>query len=156
MTTGLRIAPLALHPEVLPLLETWFESEWPAYYGAAGRGSAQRDLQAYANPVSLPYGVVAFRDGSVCGVAALKADSIATYAHLSPWAGAGLVRRDLRRQGIGQQLVLALERQAKAMGFSRIYCGTSTADGLLRRAGWRLLEHVEHDGELLGIYDKAL
>ena len=156
MITGLHIEPLALHPEVLPLLQEWFESEWPDYYGSAGRGSAQKDLQAYANLAGLPFGVVAFREGLVCGVAALKADSIATHAHLSPWAAAGLVCRELRGQGIGEQLVRALEGHAKAMGFSRVYCGTNTADSLLRRAGWRLLEHVEHDGEVLGVYEKAL
>lgn len=156
MTTGLRIEPLALHPEVLPVLRAWFESEWPSYYGAAGRGSAQRDLEAYASGAGLPFGVVAFRDNSVCGVAALKADSILSHAHLSPWAAAGVVRRDLRGRGVGHQLVLALEREARAMGFSRIYCGTSTAERLLQRAGWRLLERVVQDGEDLGLYEKAL
>ena len=100
--------------------------------------------------------MVAFRDASLCGVAALKAESIASHAHLWPWAAAGLVRRDLRGQGIGEQLVLALERHAETMGFDRIYCGTSTAERLLRRIGWRLLERVEHEGDLLGIYEKAL
>lgn len=156
MTTGLRIDALASHPEVLPVLQGWFELEWPSYYEAGDRGRAQRDLQAYANLDGLPYGVVAFRDGIVCGVAALKADSIASHAHLSPWAAAGVVRRDLRGQGIGAQLVLALERRAKDMGFNRIYCGTSTAEQLLQRIGWRLLERVRHDGDLLGIYEKAL
>lgn len=156
VSTDLYIEPLALHREVLPILRAWFESEWPTYYGVGGRGNAQRDLEAYANQSGLPFGVVAFRDGSVCGVAVLKAESIATHAHLSPWAAGGVVRRDLRGQGIGEQLVLALEREAKAMGFRRIYCGTKTAESLLRRAGWQLLERVDHDGEVLGIYEKAL
>ena len=153
---ALRIEPLASHPEVLPVLQAWFAWEWPAYYGAAGRGNARRDLHAYANPAGLPFGVVAFREGAVCGVAALKAASIATHAHLSPWAAAGVVRRDLRGRGIGEQLLLALQRQAAAMGFGNIYCGTSTAEGLLQRTGWRLLERVNQEGELLGIYVKAL
>lgn len=156
MTTALRIEPLASHREVLPVLREWFESEWPTYYGAGGRGDARQDLDAYANQRGLPFGLVAFRDGSVCGVAVLKADSISTHAHLSPWAAGGLVRRDLRGQGIGEQLVLALEREARVMGFSRIYCGTSTAESLLQRAGWRLLERINHEGEVLGIYEKAL
>ena len=156
MTGHLHVEPLALHPEVLPTLQAWFEAEWPAYYGAGGRASARRDLEAYARLSGLPFGVVAFHDTAVCGVAALKEESIASHAHLSPWAAAGLVCRDLRGQGIGTQLVRALERQAKAMGFSRIYCGTATAENLLQRAGWRLLEHVDHEGEVLGIYEKTL
>ena len=89
-------------------------------------------------------------------MAALKPDSICTHTHLSPWAAAGFVRPDLRGRGIGGQLVRALERQAKAMGFGQIYCGTSAAESLLQRSGWHLLERVTHEGEILGIYAKAL
>jgi hypothetical protein len=42
------------------------------------------------------------------------------------------------------------------MGFNRIYCGTSTSENLLQRCGWQLLERLIHDGENLGIYEKAL
>jgi GNAT superfamily N-acetyltransferase len=154
--TGLSIEPLASHPEVLSELQALFEAEWPSYYGVGGPGNAQRDLRAYSNSAGLPFGVVAFIDGSVSGAAVLKADSIASHAHLSPWAAGGLVRRDLRGQGIGHQLVLALEKRAKTMGFDRIYCGTSTAERLLQRSGWQLLERIVHEGEPLGIYEKAL
>ena len=154
--TALRIEPLASHPEVLSELQAWFEEEWPSYYGAGGPGNAHADLRAYSNSVGLPFGVVAFVDGSLCGSAVLKADSIATLAHLSPWAAAGLVRRDLRGRGIGQQLVSALEERAKVMGFDQIYCATGTAGRLLQRSGWRLSERFIHEGEALGIYEKAL
>lgn len=156
MITNLHVEPLAWHPEALPELQAWFEAEWSSYYGADGPGNAQRDLQAYANSNGLPFGVVALMEGSVCGVAALKVDSIASHRRLSPWAAAGLVRPDLRGRGIGQHLLLALEKQAKALGFNRLHCGTSTAEGLLQRCGWQLLEHTIHEGESLGIYEKAL
>jgi hypothetical protein len=42
------------------------------------------------------------------------------------------------------------------MGFNRIYCGTSTTERLLQRCGWQLLERIVHEGEGLGIYEKAL
>lgn len=156
MITGLRIAPRASHPEVLSELGAWFEEEWPSYYGAGGPGDAHADLRAYSNSVGLPFGVVAFVNGSLCGAAVLKADSIASHTHLSPWAAGGLVRRDLRGRGIGQQLVFALEERAKTMGFDRIYCATGTAEGLLKRSGWSLSERIIHEGEALGVYEKAL
>ena len=156
MGSDVCIEPLASHPEVLPVLQAWFEAEWPSYYGANGRGNARRDLDRYSKHAGLPFGLVAFHEGSVCGVAALKPDSICTHTHLSPWAAAGFVRPDLRGRGIGGQLVRALERQAKAMGFGQIYCGTSAAESLLQRSGWHLLERVTHEGEILGIYAKAL
>ncbi|HEX9215666.1 MAG TPA: hypothetical protein VF864_01685 [Gemmatimonadales bacterium] len=55
------IKRLAEQRQVLPTLESWFESEWPAYYGVRGRGSAKHELLAYANSGSVPFGLVAFQ-----------------------------------------------------------------------------------------------
>ncbi len=156
MGHALSIEPLAAHPEVLALLREWFATEWSDYYGKGGPGDADRDLRDFANEGSLPVGVVAFRGGTLCGFAALKADSVASHRHLTPWAAAGLVKPSERGQGIGSQLVVALEQEARKLGFRRIYCGTSTAESLLRRCGWQLLENIVHDGQPLAIYCKAL
>ncbi|WP_395645271.1 GNAT family N-acetyltransferase [Terricaulis sp.] len=154
--TGISIEPLASRLNTLQTLSEWFELEWPAYYGAGGPGDARRDLETYANQGNLPTGVVALHAGAVCGVAVLKADSIASHRHLSPWAAAGLVKTSMRGQGVGRLLLAALEDEARKLGFDHIYCGTSTAENLLRRCGWRLLERIDHEGEPLGIYAKAL
>jgi hypothetical protein len=53
-------------------------------------------------------------------------------------------------------LVTALEEEARALGYRRIYCGTSTARSLLERCGWELLEEISHEGEALGVYSKAI
>jgi GNAT superfamily N-acetyltransferase len=155
MSNTLTIEPLAHHPEALAELAELFETQWPEWY-RSGRGNALQDLQAYANLGTLPVGVVALRDGAVCGVAALKAESIPSHQHLSPWAAAGLVKAALRGQGIGLELLRALEQQARALQFPRIYCGTSTAGSLLERAGWQVLERITHEGKALVIYEKAL
>ena len=156
MAHGIRIELLSRHPEVLSTLERWFEIEWPSWYGEGGRGNAAADLRSYASPEGLPRAVVAFADGKVCGVAALKPDSIASHAHLTPWAAAGLVEPSRRRAGIGARLLSALEGEARALGYARIYCGTSTARSLLERCGWELLEEISHEGEALGVYSKTL
>jgi len=153
---GVTVEPLARHPQAIAELCGWFEAEWPDWYGPAGRGSAAADLHAYANTGGLPCGVVAWHAGHVCGVAALKAKSIASHAHLSPWAAAGWVHPDLRGRGIGGLLLGALEHEARRLGFPGIHCGTSTAQNLLRRCGWQLMERVTHEGQDLGVYRKAL
>ncbi len=156
MTGALVIEPLAAHRDVLPVLAQWFEREWPAYYGAGGRGNARDDLESFASEDRLPVGVVAFRDGALCGVAALKATSVASHAHLSPWAAAGLVEPSRRGRGVGTALLAALENVARRFGFPFVYCGTSSAESLLKRRDWELLERVRHEGQDLGIYRKAL
>ena len=156
MVSMLTIDLLAAHPESLSVLSEWFEAEWPDYYGAGGQGKALQDLQLYSNEGCLPVGIVAWRDRQLCGVAALKASSIESHKHLSPWVAAGFVRPALRGQGVGAALVGALEQQARQLGFARVYCATSTAQSLLERRGWQLLETLEHEGHDVGIYAKAL
>jgi len=156
MNTILTIAPLANHPEVIPELRQWFETEWPGYYGHKGPGNAEADLAAFANGDRLPVGVVAFHGRELCGVAALKAESFPSHRHLTPWAAAGLVKASKRGEGIGAQLLHALEQEARRLGFSSIYCGTATSESLLQRNGWEVMEQIEHEGERLGIYRKGL
>ncbi len=156
MSSNIRIERLAHCPDLVPLLAVWFQSEWPAYYGASGPGDAETDLRAYLNASGLPVGLVAFRGNEVCGVAALKAQSIASRPDIGPWAGAGFVAPARRRQGIGGELLRGVESVAKELGFPRVYCATSTSASLLERNEWRLLEHIAHEGELVAIYEKAL
>lgn len=156
MAGSVKVEDLAAHPDALPELRRWFEAEWPSYYGPEGPGDARSDLQSYANRGSLPVGVVAYQSGVLCGVAALKADSIASHRYFSPWAAAGLVKPSERGKGIGRQLLGALEERARGLGFSSIYSGTSTAHSLLERNGWQLIERVIQEGRELGIYRKAL
>lgn len=156
MINTIRIERLADHPRLLPLLKVWFQSEWPAYYGPGGRGDVESDLRAYSNGHALPIGLVAFRDKEVCGVAALKLESFASRPDLGPWAGAGLVPKQQRRQGIGARLLGGVEAVAREHGFPRIYCATNTSTSLLERNAWSLLERIGHDGALIAIYEKAL
>ena len=151
-----RIARLSEHPECLANLAAWFEREWPGYYGPGGIADATVDLRAYSNDAALPIGVVALRGDALCGVAALRPQSIPTHAHLSPWAGAGLVAPRLRRRGIGAMLLAALEGEALRLGFDRIYCATGAAGTLLLRNGWHRIEDVVYDGASLGVYEKRL
>ena len=156
MSPEVRIGYLVDHPEALPTLEQLFQSEWATYYGAAGPGNARQDLVAYSNRGQLPVGVVAFLGTEPCGVAALKAESISTHKHLTPWIGGGMVAPQFRRHGIGTRLVSALENVARDLGFTTIYSGTSTANGLLIREGWRCMGVVQYDGEAVSIYEKTL
>jgi GNAT superfamily N-acetyltransferase len=156
MDSKLRIEHLADYPEAIPILKEWFESEWGSYYGPTGPGDAQRDLLADAHRGALPLGIVALDEHELCGVAALRAESIVTHAHLRPWAAAGLVKPCLRRRGIGTALIRALEETARSLGYSHIYCATSTAHHLLQRRGWQCREQVTYHGEEVCIYQKVL
>jgi GNAT superfamily N-acetyltransferase len=156
MSTRLRISNLADHPEAIPVIRTWFEREWAAYYGPGGPGDAEQDLLAFSSRGALPVGLIAFYDDQLCGIAALKVHSLSTHTHLSPWAAAGMVLPQFRGRGIGASLLRALGEIARGFGYSTMYCGTATAMGLLERNGWQLRERVRYNGEDVFIYQKAL
>lgn len=139
--------------ELVPLVSSWLVGEWPQWYGAGGPGDLQRDVRAFSASSSvLPIGIVVFSEGAPVGFGALKAESIPSHPHLSPWAAAGFVLPPHRGQGVGAHLLQALVAHAKTIGFPVVYCGTSTAASPLARYGWQLLESVTHAGRPLGIY----
>jgi GNAT superfamily N-acetyltransferase len=141
------VEPLRHHSRLVSEFARHFEQEWPEWYGPSGPGNATQDLTAFANPEgALPVGVVAFSASQrPCGVAALKADGIAQFSHLSPWAAAGYVLPELRGRGIGAALIRGLLVEAGRLGYNTVYCATGTAASLLQRQGWQLLEQTVHD-----------
>lgn len=135
----------------------WFLAEWPAWYGAGGAGDVDRDLLEFsASENDLPVGLLVFEGDEVVGFAALKAHSIPSHTHLGPWAAAGFVLPSHRRRGIGAFLLQGLVAKAAHLGFSEVFCGTSTANSMLERSGWILLETIVHDGRSLGVYRIAV
>jgi GNAT superfamily N-acetyltransferase len=152
----LELRPLAQATECLPIVQDWFEAEWPGHYGPGGAGDARADLQAYCRLDTLPLGLLAFLDGAPCGFAALKDTPFPHFEHLHPWAGAAYVRPGLRRLGIGQALIGRLEVEAAALGFDRLYSATATSASLLARCGWQRIDTAQHDGEAVGIFARML
>lgn len=145
--------PLSQVPALKATVAAWLEAEWPGWYGAQGPGDLHADVEAFARSASvLPVGLVVFQAGEPVGFGALKAASIPTHCHLSPWAATGFVVPHCRGRGIGAFLLRAIVAHARAMGHADVYCGTSTAVSLLQRSGWQPLEQVLHAGKPLSIY----
>jgi GNAT superfamily N-acetyltransferase len=156
MLATITVEPMARHRELLPLVAQWFISEWPTWYGPVGPGDIESDLTAFAASEGvLPIGILGFEDGVPVGAGALKVESIPTHKHLSPWAGAGFVLPERRGRGIGAVLLHALVTKANVLGFSHVYCGTSTSESLLKRAGWSPMEITVHDSKPLTIFRSA-
>jgi len=156
--TSASVGSLRDHPEHCVFFAEAFKAEWPAWYGPGGPGDAQADLQAFANPNGqLPVGVVALGPShQPLGVAALKATSIPSHSHLSPWAAAGYVLPSCRRQGLGALLLAALLAEASRLGFHAIYCATATSESLLAREGWSQMESLVHEGHQLQVFRCAV
>ena len=121
---------------------------------------ANKDLQDSCNRDELPVALVAISDGEVCGTAALKAESVSTHKHLTPWLAALLVAPGFRRRGVGERLIAAIEEKAKQLGFHCIYVGTGEGSGTpessLRKRGWEFVEKSPYFVSEVSIFQKAL
>ena len=156
MSPTLTVEPLARHRDLLPLLAEWFVSEWPSWYGPAGEGNVAQDLQQFsASEAKLPIGFVALLNGKPVGAGALKTESIPSHRHLTPWAAAGYVLPSQRGQGIGAALLRSMLVHARSLGHMHVYCGTSSAESLLLRAGWAAIEVTQHAGKPLTVFRSA-
>jgi GNAT superfamily N-acetyltransferase len=150
------IQPLARHPQLVALIAGWYKTQWPDWYGPTGPGDVHADLQAFsASERVLPVALVVFDQGQPIGVGALKAVSIPSHRHLSPWAAAGYVLPQRRGCGAGAALLAALVAHAGKMGHARVYCATRTAESLLLRSGWSVHEVTRHDGQALTVFHSA-
>jgi len=156
----LKIELLIDHPDTIPVLLVWFEQAWEPYYGAHGPGDPLADLQDSCNRDELPVALIALCRSEIYGTAALKAQSVSTHWHLSPWLGALLVDPAYRRQGVGERLVAGVEDRARQLDYERIYAGTNqgqgTAESLLLRRGWAFIENGSCLVSDVAIYKKAL
>ena len=99
--------------------------------------------------------MVVFEGQVPIGAGALKAQSIPSHSHLSPWAAAGYVLPPHRGRGVGAVLLQGLVAKAQALGYIHVYCGTSTAENLLTRSGWLPLETTSLEGKLLTVFRSA-
>lgn len=136
MLATVTVEPVARHRELLPLVAQWFIAEWPTWYGPDGPGDVDADLKSFAaSEDTLPIGMLGFEDGVPIGAGSLKVESIPSHKHLSPRAGGGFVLPERRGRGVGAVLLHALVKKANDLGYSHVYCGTSTSESRLTRAG---------------------
>ncbi len=156
----LKIELLADHPEAMLVLKELFESEWEPYYGASGPGDAEIDIKKSANRTELPIAIVAIVDGNVCGTAALKKESVTTYPDFFPWLAGLLVAPEYRRQGIGERLIIEIEKLAKQLGYKEIYVGTGEKSGMseitLDKRNWKFIDKSEYFVSEASVYKKKL
>lgn len=141
---------------VVPLAPLFIE-EWEPYYGRQGPGDAETDLNDCCNRDQIPLALVAIDpDGEILGTASLKAKSIETHRHLSPWLAAMFVVERHRGHGINAALVSAIEENAIRLGYEHIYVGARGITSAMLKSGWRLLDEPESERGPIAIYVKDL
>ena len=140
-------------PEAGRLLAQAFKDAWPDFF--ADRSAEEIEEVMFAEGSELPAILVASVDGRVAGTVALRARSVETHEHLSPWVTGLWVQSDLRGLGLGRKLLLAITEEAASRGFREIYAVTNTARWLFDKMGWEAVEEIVYHGEEVTLYRKG-
>jgi GNAT superfamily N-acetyltransferase len=137
---SLRILPLSAGRAHLPATAALLRQTWPAYY-VSGPGDAVKTLTTRSGPGPVPTGWLALWEGQVAGTVAIEETSFGASPAEGPWLVGLAVRDDLRRRGIGLQLIKTASRDV-----APLWTTTRSATGLMRQAGFAPQRRVEENG----------
>jgi GNAT superfamily N-acetyltransferase len=132
----INIAPIADHLHLIPLLGRWYWGEW-------GPFEPERPLEDWVAMLvprtlrdEIPTIYVALTGEVPVGTASLIPQDMSTHLEFSPWLAGVYVVPEHRRQGIGRALVHRVVRTAAALGVSRLYLFTDSAQRWYADMGW--------------------
>ena len=78
------------------------------------------------------------------------------FAVFKPWVALLYTDTKNRNQGVGRVLLKQIEEDAKALGYTKIYLFTFTAESLYKRMGWTQVERVDYKGNDTVVMQKEL
>jgi predicted N-acetyltransferase YhbS len=132
---SLAVDHLSRHPRHLGFVAGLVYRE---FWADVPNGMTEADLAdafgGRAPPGRVLASLVALEDGMPLGCVHLIDNDDPSLPGLYPWMAAMVVVPERRGQGIGSMLVRALMREAKAMGFERLWFGTD-GPGFYERLG---------------------
>jgi len=132
-----RIEPLLAHPQHVPFVAGLVYREfWASVSGGLTEEYLTRAFGGHAEPGRVLKSWLALEKDEPLGCVHLIDHDDDTLPSLYPWLAAMVVVPGRRGQGIGSALVRALLRDARAMGFQRVWFGTD-GPGFYERLGAR-------------------
>lgn len=150
----MRIACLADHQDVIPVLAAWFHQEWAYLYPGRTVQDVSRSISERINRDKIPLALLAFEDDELVGTVCLKSADMDTRPELTPWLAGLYVKESRRGKGIGTALVRAIEAKALAMGINRLFLYTPAAEHFYADLGWRLKERTCYHNVPVSLMEK--
>jgi GNAT superfamily N-acetyltransferase len=138
------ITYLADYPQYLPIVAGWVFDEWGPEMAGSTLESIQAEFGLHLNRDCIPLTMLALVEGQPVGTASIFRHDMDTRMDLSPWLAAVYVVPEFRGQGIGSQLVRAIEGVAVRLQLGQLYLFTPDRAPFYARLGWSVLETVEY------------
>lgn len=154
------MAIVALHqkPQYIPVLAQWFHHQWGYLHPGRLMEDIIKELKYSAKPnKGLPSIIVLEIHGEAVGTASLiehDMPELEKSRAMTPWLASVYVTPEYRGQGVGEQLLDAMEEQAKNLGYQQIYLYTPDQKSWYEKYDWKLLEHIIYHKREVDIMSK--
>ena len=139
-----KIARLTDDPAIVSKVAEFLYDGFGKYYeNSSINGYTQSLLKKLEND-NMPFYMVCFENNNPIGTAGMyeKWGGEETY-DLTPWFGALYVIPEKRRNGVGQQLLKAIEKECQKLKINRIYLHTPNQAKLYEKWGWKTIREIE-------------
>ncbi|MEN6626182.1 MAG: GNAT family N-acetyltransferase [Candidatus Sumerlaeia bacterium] len=140
----MKIEYLADHTHFIPTLARWFHAEWGYLYPERTVEILNGLVAERANRDRIPLTLVAIDGDEVVGTVCLKVNDMSIRPELAPWLACLYVDENHRRQGIGEALVAAIEKESARLGVNKLYLFTPSEEKFYAKRGWSVRERVNY------------
>lgn len=151
----LRIAPLADHPSLIPVLADWLYREWGYLEPLSTREWVASRLAERTNRTTVPICFVAFTGGTLVGTVSIKLREMEMYPQLRYWIGSLLVAADWRGRGIGSALMRHAGEWASGQT-DTMHLYTTEQVAFYEKLGWQTIATPEYRGDTVTVMQKWL
>jgi GNAT superfamily N-acetyltransferase len=110
-------------------------SDWIGFYEKA-KGADYSHWDPAGTDQELIY-LAVINHEVVGAIALVDFDDLEEFRHLKPWVAAFVVKPELRRSGIGTEMLAVLEGKAKTLGINRLYLWTEDQTAFYKRRGYK-------------------
>jgi len=138
------ITYLADYPQYLSTVAGWVFDEWGQEMPGSTLESIQVLFNLHLNRDRIPLTMLALVEWQPVGTASIFLHDMNTRMDLTPWLAAVYVLPEFRGQGIGSQLVRAIEDVATRLQLKQLYLFTPDRADFYARLGWSVLETAEY------------
>ncbi len=153
------IVSLHQNPQFVPVLAQWFHHQWGYMRPERSIEDVIDDLKERPLKNGLPHTFILEKQGEAIGSASLISQDMPGYekaAAMTPWLSSVYVTPEFRGQGVGQQLVSAVESLAKDLQFEQIYLFTPDKEKWYMKLNWHLYEEARFHNHLVSIMNKYI
>ena len=151
----IRIAPLADHIDLVPVLADWLYREWGYLEPLSTREWVASRLAERTNRVTVPICFVGFADRTVVGTVSIKLREMEMYPQLRYWVGSLLVEPTWRGRGVGSALMRHACDWASGQT-DAVHLYTTEQQGFYEKLGWSTIATPYYRGETVTVMQKLL